>query len=392
MTAKRVFFFSGTEYVRFDSAINNVPSGYPKDIVAFWGGVPANVSAAFYRGKGRAYFFAGDQYYRYVELNNAVDPGYPKPIAGNWPGLSEAGFGADIDAAVNWGNGKVYFFKGNQYLRYDLASDKADPDYPKPITGNWPGLAGGFETGIDAAVNYGNGKVYFFKGDKYVRIDLNSKSVDAGYPKDISGNWPGVYTSGISAALEWPYAEVAPGGFNVPTARSGCQLVSAGPGLNRGGEQFNMNVDFHEPAHPVTCAVGEYRQYVRGTFVTNGITRTHQLTTGPAGAAVNMLPTPAAGAANDNFLEDGVPSSRMGGTGDFSYGHRIDARGVATDVYLPDRMEGCQYRGFDFPSVTGPSGITFSIQLDFRGDAIDRATGDEVLQTANWSVNCSGTL
>jgi hypothetical protein len=392
MTAKRVYFFNGSQYVRFDSSINNVPSGYPRDIVTMWGGLPANISAAFYRGKGRAYFFAGNQYYRYIVLRNAVDAGYPKPIAGNWPGMSDAGFDSDLDAAVNWGNGKVYFFKGGSYLRYDLPSDKVDAGYPKPIAGNWGGVSGtGFENGIDAAVNYGNGKAYFFKGQQYLRLDLGSKSVDTGYPKKIAGNWPGIYSSGMDAALEWPYAELAAGGFNVPTSRSGCQQVPFGGGNNRGGEQFLMNLDFQETNHPVTCAVGEYRQYVRGTFITNGIVRTHQLTTGPAGAAVNMLPAPSGGGAG-NFLEDGVPSSRMGGTGDFSYGHRIDTRGVATDVYQPDRMEGCQYRGFDFPSVTGPPGITYSIALDFQGDAIDVANGSDVLQSTNWSVNCSGTL
>lgn len=392
MTAKRVYFFAGSEYVRFDRAINSVPVGYPLDTARWWGGLPGSIDAAFYRGRGRAYFFSGSQYYRYAVLRNAVDTGYPKPIAGNWPGMTEAGFDSGIGAAVNWGNGKVYFFKGNQYLRYDLPSDKVDADYPKPIAGNWPGVAGtGFENGLDAAINYGNGKVYFFRDTQYLRLDLVSKAVDAGYPKPIAGNWPGVYTSGISAALEWPYAELAPGGFRVPTGRSGCTLVGAGGGNNQGGEQFRMELDYHEPAHPATCAVGEYRQYVRGSFVTAGVLRTHQLTTGPAGAAINMLPTPAAGAAADNFLEDGVPSVRMGGTGDFSYGHRLESRGIATDVFQPDRMEGCQYRGFDFPSITGPPGIAYSISLDFRGDAVDVATSGEVLQTNNWSVNCSGT-
>jgi len=392
MTAKRVYFFSGTQYVRFDSAINNVLPNYPLDIAPMWGGLPAGIDAAFYRGKGRAHFFAGSVYYRYTVIRNAVDAGYPKPIAGNWPGMSDIGFDSGLDAAVNWGNDKVYFFKGNQYARYDLPSDKVDAGYPKPIAGNWPGVSGtGFENGIDAAINYGNNKVYFFRGGNYLRLDLVSKAVDAGYPKPIAGNWPGVPVGGVSAALEWPYAELAPGGFNVPTGRSGCVQVPAGGG-NQGGEQFRMELDFHEPAHPVTCAVGEFRQFVRGTFVTNGVTRSHLLPNPAGGPAVTMLPAPTVGVAGDNLIEDGVPSARMGGTGDFRYGHRVESRAIATDIYQPDRMEGCQYRGFDFPSVTGPSGVTYAINLDFRGNAIDRATSDEVLQSNDWSVNCSGTL
>ena len=46
-----------------------------------------------------------------------------------------------IDDAVNWGNGKAYFFKGGQYIRYDIKADRADPGYPKAVdAGTWPGL------------------------------------------------------------------------------------------------------------------------------------------------------------------------------------------------------------------------------------------------------------
>jgi hypothetical protein len=42
------------------------------------------------------------------------------------------------------GNGKAYFFKGNEYVRFDITTDKADPGYPKPIDSNhgmdYPGL------------------------------------------------------------------------------------------------------------------------------------------------------------------------------------------------------------------------------------------------------------
>lgn len=46
-----------------------------------------------------------------------------------------------LDAAVNWGNGKAYFFRNGQYIRYDVKADRADPGYPKPIDSEtWPGL------------------------------------------------------------------------------------------------------------------------------------------------------------------------------------------------------------------------------------------------------------
>jgi hypothetical protein len=48
-----------------------------------------------------------------------------------------------VDAVINWANGKVFFFKGDLYTRYDIKADKADPGYPRRIDAkNWPGLVG----------------------------------------------------------------------------------------------------------------------------------------------------------------------------------------------------------------------------------------------------------
>ena len=49
----------------------------------------------------------------------------------------------DVDSAVNWGNGKAYFFKGSQYVRFDIASDRVDPGYPPPDFGVAPAVSDG---------------------------------------------------------------------------------------------------------------------------------------------------------------------------------------------------------------------------------------------------------
>ena len=73
----------------------------------------------------KVYLFVNDQYARYDRSADHLDDGYPQPIAGSWTGLSDAGFAGGIDAAVNWGNGKLFFFRGGQYVRYDIAADQA---------------------------------------------------------------------------------------------------------------------------------------------------------------------------------------------------------------------------------------------------------------------------
>ena len=159
--------------------------------------------------EGKAYFFKGDQYTRFDVAAGRADPGYPRAIAGGgWPGL----FDRDIDAVCVWPRGtpyegKAYFFRGDEYLRYDVAADRADPGYPARIAGgNWPGLFP--EGGVDAACAWPEGtpyagKVYFFRGGEYARFCSATDRTDAGYPRPIEGAWGGlstrIWTSKVSA-------------------------------------------------------------------------------------------------------------------------------------------------------------------------------------------------
>jgi hypothetical protein len=177
--------------------------GYPTTISPNWSGLPvawrSNLDAVLMRDNGKVYFFKGDHYLRLTDA--AVDAGYPKPIAGNWQNLPAA-FNSGIDAALMRDNGKIYFFKGSQYVR--LTGSKKDAGYPKPIAGNWKNLPAHFNSGIDAALmRENNGKIYFFKGNQYVRIGKDS-IMDRGYPASIAANWPGLPTgfqNGIQAAM-----------------------------------------------------------------------------------------------------------------------------------------------------------------------------------------------
>ena len=47
---------------------------------------------------------------------------------------------ATLDAAVLWDNGKAYFFKGDEYWRYDVKADKVDDGFPAAIKEQWQGL------------------------------------------------------------------------------------------------------------------------------------------------------------------------------------------------------------------------------------------------------------
>jgi len=197
------------KFPTFEVAKYNVPRLLPPPF-------PKNINAVLLWPNDKAYFFKGEQYFRYTMdgKNEGLDLGYPAFIQGNWPRLAEA-FHLGIDTAVVWPNGKAYFFKGDQYVRYNIdpKNEGVDPGYPYPIKGNWPGLGEAFPHGIDAAIVWQKEKAYFFKGEQYAEytVDPKNEGVLPGYPKPIKGNWPGLieaFPLGIDAAVAWPNDKV----------------------------------------------------------------------------------------------------------------------------------------------------------------------------------------
>lgn len=131
----------------------------------------------------KAYFFDEDNCVLMDVQSGEIAPGYPKSISQALPGIN---FNR-IDAAFNAGPDFLYFFMGNQYLRYDHRNKQVtEGDYPQLISRRWAGVT--FDR-IDAATYWGNGKVYFFRGDKHIRYDLTMYRADPGYPKSIIGSY-----------------------------------------------------------------------------------------------------------------------------------------------------------------------------------------------------------
>jgi hypothetical protein len=162
-------------------------------------------------GLNKAFLLRGAQCIRYDWNDDHVDSG---PL-GNYFKLP-APFDTGVTAAFNgYGNekvpehfGKTFFVKGPDYVRYDWDTDTVDAG-PLPLT-TW-GLTGDFAQGVDAAVNgYGGyqGKLYFFKGDKYVSFDWARNKIDRG-PSSIADGWdvPVEFQAGVDAVVsgEGPY-------------------------------------------------------------------------------------------------------------------------------------------------------------------------------------------
>jgi hypothetical protein len=148
-----------------------------------------------------AYFFKGDQYSRYDIKADRVEDGWPKKISDEWEGLFPKG----IDAAISGGGTRMYFFKDDAYSRYDIAEDRVQPGWPKKIKDQWKGV---FPKKVDAAFDFPKGKVYFFYGPDYSRFDMKTNRVEQSWPKKVVDEWEGLFPTGINAAAHFGKGKV----------------------------------------------------------------------------------------------------------------------------------------------------------------------------------------
>jgi len=139
-----------------------------------------------------AYFFKGPQYVAYSWKNDAPTGASPRSIA-EW-GLTGT-FAGGIDAAVNGRGpmaGKALFVKGPQYVVYDWAKDTI---VGKPAPLRKLGFRGNFAVGVDTVAE-GVGEyedyAYFFRGNQYIRYEWATGRIDERYSRQIVGNWKGL--------------------------------------------------------------------------------------------------------------------------------------------------------------------------------------------------------
>jgi alkaline phosphatase D len=179
----KAFFFRGDKFVEYDIASRTVTSG-PHLIESRWPGLNPEFSAGTHWPIGKTFFFRNNGC-KVWGMPTRRD-GTSTYIADFWHWPLE--FQTGIDAALLWIEGKAYFFKGKNYIRYDVINGRVDGNYPQPIARWWKGI---WPEGIDAAFLGPNGKAYFFRGDEYIRFDIHDDGAD-GPPKPIANRWPGL--------------------------------------------------------------------------------------------------------------------------------------------------------------------------------------------------------
>jgi hypothetical protein len=152
---------------------------------------PTHFDAAFYRESlgGSIYLFYGE-YACQLDLQNRNIQAWDYPAA-SMIGLQDISV-KDLDAAIQIRTEHRTFncfFKGAEFWKSYEGSDGGvgTPTLYK-ISDEWPGL---FEGGVDAAATWKNRKIYFFKGEKFISWDVERWAIDPGFPKKISTDWLG---------------------------------------------------------------------------------------------------------------------------------------------------------------------------------------------------------
>ncbi|KAM6153949.1 matrix metalloproteinase-19 [Erethizon dorsatum] len=140
-----------------------------------WEGLPGKLDAAVYSPRTQwIHFFKGDKVWRYI--NFKMSPGFPKKLSKIEPNL---------DAALYWPvNQKVFLFKGSGYWQWDELAPTDFSRYPKPIKELFTRVP----NQPSAAMSWRDGRVYFFKGKKYWRLNWQLR-VEKGYPRNTAHNW-----------------------------------------------------------------------------------------------------------------------------------------------------------------------------------------------------------
>lgn len=160
----------------------------------------------------RVHVFRGNQCFSYGLENS--DTSALSLIRKQWPMLFSIEF-EQVDAAflgkyLTSSSGedlsrKLYFFNRNKYIRVDVDKKAIDPGYPKTIAEGWPGV--NFDR-IDATLNVASDALYFFRGNQYIRFNMINNCADPGYPELVSTRWVGVNFDRIDAAVYWGNAKV----------------------------------------------------------------------------------------------------------------------------------------------------------------------------------------
>ncbi len=206
--------------------------------------------------------------------------------------------------------------------------------------------------------------------------DTDSQGADpAEFGVEIN-TWPKWLRNPFRRRAATPVAPVGPPGVtghftDIPSGLLVPGVSTDGSGRQIFGRYFDMKATFAS-TNGGDCSCGEYRQFVKGSFLANGTRLVHNLSSdGSRPLRANL------------FREDG---SRADGT---LYGYRNSPSSGSN--FLPDQAGGCDFEGNDEPAFRGLNpAVSYEMDLSFYGKLIDTCNANTELDRSDWQVK--GTL
>ncbi|XP_056612100.1 matrix metalloproteinase-28 [Triplophysa dalaica] len=143
----------------------------PHPLQKRWPQLPLAIeAAAFSLQDGKLYFFKGKWMWRYSD--DLLDPGFPRKN-------NKSGLPKHPDCAFFYPPlGKMVLLKGSRYFVLNLETLKPEPYYPRPLS-DWKGIP----RGLNGALTWPDGNLYFFKEQQYWRFDPGKVRITE------TGNW-----------------------------------------------------------------------------------------------------------------------------------------------------------------------------------------------------------
>jgi matrix metalloproteinase-14 (membrane-inserted) len=172
----RVYVFNGPWMWRMSEY--GLDDGFPKLINSMYENAPVDIDAVIFSWKTfYTYMFKGNQIWKYYgfQLDETKT-------------ISTAGYPASPRAALAGTDGTICLFKNGKCWTLNEATLDITSAPPRPFTDLLPGSPANFDSMV-RLVNDAN--VYFFKANNYFKYEPTTHAVKTGYPKSKAGPWMG---------------------------------------------------------------------------------------------------------------------------------------------------------------------------------------------------------
>ena len=160
------------------------------------------------------YFFRGSQYIRWSIEDEKLFPGYPRAIKDGWPGLLDVFPGKALSGAFHvpeWGNRIFFMFRGeSRMVLWDVANHRLDPRTEAADAVLPSRLTEGGQFAPLCVQDDAGRRVYAFRGDEYTRWTVKAgarvEGEDDGYPRKIGDGWTGglLFAPVCAVSVHWP--------------------------------------------------------------------------------------------------------------------------------------------------------------------------------------------